>query len=104
MRLFVSYTLRDGEITPMQLRRLSRILKAEGHTVFIDYLDNDSTEKQLRVINELLHCDKIMLLQTRMVKDSEWVALELAYARLYHKQVIPCRISNNTLIRYNEYA
>ena len=99
MRFFVSYTLRDGEITPMQLRRVSRILKAEGHTVFIDYLDNDSTEKQTRVIEELLHCDKIMLLETRKVQDSEWVALELAYAHRYHKQVVVCRFSNNTLIR-----
>lgn len=99
MRFFVSYTLRDGEITPMQLRRVSKMLKAEGHTVFIDYLDNDSAEKQARVIDELLHCDKIMLLETRKVKDSEWVALELAYAQRYHKQVVHYRFSNNMLIR-----
>ena len=99
MKYFVSYTLRDGEITPMQLRRLSRLLKAEGHTVFIDYLDNDSTEKQARVIDELLHCDEIMLLETRKVNDSEWVSLELAYAQRNHKQVVSCRFSNNTLIR-----
>ena len=99
MKYFVSYTLRDGEISPMQLRRVSRLLKAEGHTVFIDYLDNDSTEKQARVIDELLHCDIIMLLKTRKVNDSEWVALELAYARRYHKQVVACQFSNNTLIR-----
>lgn len=99
MKVFVSYTLRDGEITPMQLRRVSRLLKAEGHTVFIDYLDNDSSEKQARVIYELLHCDKIMLLKTRKVNDSEWVALELAYAQRYHKQVVSFRFSNNTLIR-----
>lgn len=74
------------------------MLKAEGHTVFIDYLDNDSAEKQVRVIEELLYCDKILLLASRKVKDSEWVALELAYAQRYQKQVVPCRISNNMLI------
>lgn len=100
MRLFVSYTLRDGEITPMQLRRLSKILRAKGHTVFIDYLDNDSIEKQARVIDELQNCDKIMLLKTRKVQDSEWVALEMAFAHRHHKEVEACWFSNNKLVRY----
>lgn len=98
MRLFVSYTLRDGELTPMQLRRLSKILRAEGHTVFIDYLDNDSIEKQARVLGELLNCDKIMLLKTRKIHDSEWVALEMAFAQRYHKEVINCRFSDNKFV------
>ena len=45
MKLFVSYTMRDGYITPSVLRMVERIFKDEGHTVFIDYLNNDSEKK-----------------------------------------------------------
>lgn len=99
MKIFVCYTMRDGEITPSHLRRVERILKTEGHSVFIDYLNNDSVHKQQRVVSELKSSDEVILLVSPKVKDSEWVSIELAYAKQNHIQVIPYKLSNNILIK-----
>lgn len=99
MKLFVCYTMRDGELTPSLLRKVERMFMAAGHTIFIDYLNNDSEQKQERVMAELRCCDKVILLETSKVRDSEWASLELAYARKNHKEVIPYVLLNNKLIK-----
>ena len=77
MKVFVSYTMRDGYITPTVLRMIERILINEGHSVFIDYLNNDSEKKQERVIRELKSSDQVILLISPLVKKSQWVNKEL---------------------------
>lgn len=99
MKLFVSYTMRDGFITPSLLKTVEKILISEGHTVFIDYLNNDSEKKQERVIRELKSSDQVLLLITPKVKQSEWVNKELVCARRNKIDVIPCRIENNKIKR-----
>jgi len=98
MKLFVCYTMRDGEITPVHLRMIERKLKSKGYVLFIDYLNNDSENKQCRVMQELKNSDKLLLLLSSKVMESEWTSLELAYARLNNIQVVPCRIVNNELV------
>lgn len=99
MKLFVSYTMRDGFITPSLLKTIEKILISEGHTVFIDYLNNDSEKKQERVIRELKSSDQVLLLITPKVKQSEWVNKELVCARRNKIDVIPCTIENNKIKR-----
>ncbi len=103
MKLFISYTMRDGYITPSVLRMVEKILKSEGHSVFIDYLNNDSEKKQERVINELKSCDQVILLMTPLVKKSQWVNRELICAQQHHIKVVPYKFINNVL-KQQHYA
>lgn len=103
MKLFVSYTMRDGQVTPSVLRVVEQILKKEGHTVFIDYLNNDSEKKQERVICELETSDRVILLITPQVRQSQWVVMELECAKKNNIKVVPCILLNNNLIE-QEYA
>jgi hypothetical protein len=99
MKLFVSYTMRDGYITPSVLRIVERIFKDEGHSVFIDYLNNDSEKKQERVIKELKESDQVILLITPLVRKSQWVNRELICARQHHIKVVPYKFINNVLMQ-----
>lgn len=99
MKLFVSYTMRDGYITPSILRMVENFFKDEGHTVFIDYLNNDSEQKQERVIKELKDSDQVVLLITPLVRKSQWVNKELACAQKNHIKVVPYKFINNVLMR-----
>lgn len=103
MKLFVSYTMRDGYITPSVLRKVEKILINEGHSVFIDYLNNDSKRKQERVIQELKNSDQVLLLLSPRVMQSKWVNFELGCARCNRIEIITCKIINNILIR-EKYA
>lgn len=81
MKIFVSYTTRDREIDLDVLKSLSCKLKEIGE-VFIDALDNDSIDKQERVLFELHSCDMLLLLKTSQTYVSEWVCYELNNAKL----------------------
>ena len=81
MKIFVSYTTRDQEITINLLKKISKKLNPYGK-VFIDIIDNNSTNKQLRVINELENSDLIILIESKSIYQSEWVALEIKKAKL----------------------
>jgi hypothetical protein len=76
MKIFVSYTTRDLEITTAFLRNISYQLKAYGD-VFIDLLDNNSPNKQDRVIKELETSDLLLLIETKSTYLSKWVILEM---------------------------
>ena len=99
MKLFVSYTMRDGHITPSVLKVVEKILKNEGHSVFIDYLNNDSERKQERIISELRSSDQLLLLLSPKVRQSQWVKKELVCAQLNNIEIVLCKVVNNTLIR-----
>lgn len=99
MKLFVSYTMRDGYITPSVLKVVEKILKNEGHSVFIDFLNNDSERKQERVISELRNSDQLLLLLSPKVRQSQWVNKELLCAQLNNIEIVPCKVVNNMLLR-----
>ena len=103
MKVFVSYTMRDGYITPTVLRMIERILINEGHSVFIDYLNNDSEKKQERVIRELKSSDQVILLISPLVKKSQWVNKELVCANRHHIKVVPYIFRDNNL-KQHHYA
>lgn len=86
MRIFVSYTIKDAIITTDLLRQEKQMLERQG-MVFVDALDNDSIDKQKRVMEELTKCDKLVLLETPSVYDSKWVQIELSVAKSLGKPI-----------------
>jgi len=93
MKYFVSYTTRDKEVTVDLLKSLSRLLERDGD-VFIDIINNDSLDKQKRVITELDDCDILVLLETENVYSSTWVSYELERAFKNNIPIKKIRISD----------
>lgn len=87
MKYFVSYTTRDKEITLNLLNEYSDFLKTQGK-VFVDLLHNDSISKQERIFKEIEKCDVLIVLVTDNVFKSEWVLLEIEYAKKLQKKIV----------------
>lgn len=80
---FICYTTKDTEITEEFLRKVKIFYSFSGE-VYIDLLDNDSEDKQWRVLYELDRSDCLVLIQTKSIYDSKWVQIELERAK-YNK-------------------
>lgn len=80
MKHFVCYTTRDKEVNFELLQSFSNELKKMGD-VFIDLIDNDSEDKQSRVLSELDSSDVLVLIETSNIYKSEWVTIELNRAK-----------------------
>lgn len=101
MKHFVCYTTRDKEINSELLQSFSNALKKEGD-VFIDMIDNDSEDKQSRVLSELDTSDILVLIETSSIYKSEWVSIELERAKAMN---IPIRIVKlDEIKKYLTYA
>ena len=87
MKIFVSYTTRDRNITKEFLLKLYSEL-SEFETAYIDLIHNDSENKQKRVFDELESADKIVLIETESVYVSNWVQIELESAKRLKKDII----------------
>lgn len=79
MKCFVSYTTRDKEVTADLLQSFATELRKTGD-VFIDMIDNNSADKQSRVISELDSSDILILIESESIYKSEWVGIELERA------------------------
>jgi hypothetical protein len=97
MKIFVSYTTRDRNITREFLLKLYNEL-SEFETVYIDLIHNDSENKQKRVFDELESADQVVLIETESVYDSDWVKIELESAKILKKDII--KIPYNELIEF----
>lgn len=93
MRLFVSYTRRDGHIDEFLLRRLKAHL---GNTFepFVHAVEEKSVvSEQFSVMRALFRCHLILLIESPGVRDSPWVRLELALGRLLLRPIIKLQAS-----------
>lgn len=79
---FISYTVRDGSITKEILKSIKKYYGQFG-TSFIDMLDNESKEKQIRVYEELEKADIFILIKTPGISQSNWVQEEIRKAKQY---------------------
>lgn len=86
MRYFVSYTTKDKVITKELLTKFSYKLKENGE-VYIDLIDNDSENKQERVLVELDKCDTFILIESKSIYNSNWVKIELDRAKYLKKEI-----------------
>lgn len=88
MRLFVSYTRRDGLVTSKILFRLNNHLLGIC-TPFIHALEEKKLlSQQLGVLRALLRSHAILLIMSPGIHKSPWVRLELWIARLLFLPVI----------------
>jgi len=79
MNIFVSYTTRNNEVTIDALINFSNKINSFGK-IFIDLIDNDSIDKQGRIITELGSTDLLILIKSESILNSEWVKFELETA------------------------
>lgn len=92
MKIFISYTTRNNEVTKSSLINFSNKVSSFGQ-VFIDLLDNNSLNKQRRIIEELEKSDILLLIKSESTFKSEWVKLELEGAKKMELPVIEFQIS-----------
>lgn len=100
MKYFISYTTRDEEITIDLLQSLSAELGKSGQ-VFVDIIDNDSLDKQERVISELDSSDTLILIESKSIYESKWVAIELERAEAKKISIKKIKIEDLSNIKLN---
>lgn len=96
MKIFVSYTTRNNEVTVESLITFYNKLNSFGQ-IFIDLINNDSNDKQNRIIEELKKTDLLILIKSQSTFNSEWVKFELEKANELN---IPLLIFDITEIEY----
>lgn len=79
MLVFCSYTLRDGLVTIEKLKKLKELI-SQSATCYVDILDNDSIDKQERVVEELSKAQLLLVLKSPDLKKSAWVKEEYRIA------------------------
>ena len=77
---FVSYTTIDSQINHAFLKKLSDVLSNYGKA-FIDFINNDSINKQSRVEYELRNSKVLILILTENIFNSKWVNKEVDIAK-----------------------
>lgn len=91
-KIFVSYTLKDGDVSFEILKQLNQILVSK-YDVFIDLLHNDSDDPQKRVMDELRKADFIIIIESKATYVSQWVQKELMVARYYKIPMLTIPVS-----------
>lgn len=82
IKVFVSYTLRDGLVTDKILQCLYANL-AEVSSPFIHLIEEKNTKcGQLRLLKILLSSHLLIILESPLVYRSPWILLELFLCRL----------------------
>src|SRR5262245_7292455 len=94
MRIFVSYTARDGAVTPALLSRLHTHLS--GVCIpFIHAVEQPNLRhQQIGVLWALLRSHVVLLVVSPSVTHSRWVRLELWLARIRFCPVIRLNVSD----------
>jgi len=87
MKLFLSYTMRDGNVTLLRLRQASVYLRKFG-SVFVDAVHNADADWQARVEREIAECDLVVSIETSAFRESAWVNRELEIASKLQKKTI----------------
>jgi hypothetical protein len=93
MRIFVSYTLKDGYLDKSILLQVKKLYQ-NSTSCYIDIIDNDSRDKQSRVEQELQIADALLLIETPLVMESKWVRYELEVAKNRNILIIKSDIDN----------
>jgi hypothetical protein len=99
-KVFVSYTVRDNLIDNVFLNELNIFLD-KSFRVFIDFLHNDSDDKQTRIESEIAKADFFILIKTNQTFDSEWVIKEIALAKKFSIPIFEFDYDN---IKNNDFS
>ena len=98
MLVFCSYTLRDGLVTIEKLRKLKELISKSAEC-YIDILDNDSIDKQERVVEELNKAQLVLVLMSPDLKKSTWVKEEYRIANENNIPIVEISINHINDIR-----
>lgn len=99
MKLFVSYSRRDGVVTTDTLRMLDEHLR-DVCIPFIHCLqDTGSRWEQLHVIRALLLSHAVLLVESPAAKTSSWVRLELFLAKLLGRPLMRIQATDIALAK-----
>lgn len=93
MLVFCSYTLRDGLVTIEKLRKLKELI-SKSADCYIDILDNDSIDKQKRVVEELSKAQLVLVLMSPDLKKSAWVKEEYRIANEKNIPIVEININH----------
>lgn len=93
MLVFCSYTLRDGLVTIEKLRKLKELI-SKSADCYIDILDNDSIDKQERVVEELSKAQLVLVLMSPDLKKSAWVKEEYRIANENNIPIVEISINH----------
>ena len=93
MLVFCSYTLRDGLVTIEKLRKLKELISKSAEC-YIDILDNDSIDKQERVVEELSKAQLVLVLMSPDLKKSAWVQEEYRIANENNIPIVEISINH----------
>lgn len=102
MKMFVSYTRRDGMITIELLRNL-HIYLSEICKPFIHAIEEPNLSwQQLAVVRALFFSHAILLVVSPGIKQSPWVTFELLVGRILLRPII--RLDYNDLLLLENWA
>jgi len=93
MNIFVSYTRRNNEVTINSLINFSNKINSLGK-IFIDLIDNNSDDKQNRIVEELKKAELLILIKSKSIFNSEWVKFEIESANEKNIPIIEFNIND----------
>lgn len=92
--VFISYTMRDGEISHQTLQHYVDILSPQCD-VYVDCLyDHHRRHPQLTIIRRIVGAHLVLVLVSRSVYKSPWVLFEIAVAKLLFKPIARIKVAN----------
>lgn len=80
MKLFLSYTLRDNELSHEDLVKIKEKF-SKNNFVYIDALQETTNQKQVE--DNLKSSDKLIIIETSGIDNSPWVKKEISIAKQY---------------------
>lgn len=94
-RVFISYTMRDNQLTLEILVRLKKMLQKFEIDTFVDLIDNRiSQEHQRKLYEWLISADYLYLIETTETYHSPWVKKELDIANRLNIPIIKISFSD----------
>lgn len=96
LKIFFSYTLRDGSINKAFLLQLRKWICSQGQECYIDLLDNSYNENgfQEKLEGILKECDVFCKIDSSGYNNSKWTQKELLVAESYNKKISVVNYAN----------
>ena len=104
MRLFVSYSRRDGIVTTELLRSLGLYLGGYCKPFIHCLAEQESNWEQLRVISSLATSHAILIIDSPAAASSEWVKLEIRIATILRLPILKLKSQDLVLLHEAEHS
>ena len=98
MKVFVSYTLKDCELSIELLKKIKNYYDSYKINLYIDCLVNESSQEKIEY--ELKTSSRLLLILTKHTYNSEWVRKELMLAKKNNIPIIKAKLDEIFLVRF----